>query len=339
MTWTPTKAIDVPHSVTPDASQEYRASRSTLERLTSTLGDAALEVAWTQWAAMGSTASSRRRARSIVDPEALLLLSLALAPRERRLDDVVHDWVAIASDLLSVQRIGNLAEAYPAHVDVSLGELAGTALRRGKDSRWKALAVPPGDKPDGSKERRTNKVRAVRPPLIEPPILLLRLRLAFGVGIKADTLGFLLGTDGAWASVRVIAAATGYTASAVRRAVDDMAAARVVHSLEDTATQYRADPAAWAAMLEIPEPLPPWRRWQERFAFVAAFVDWSERMRDTRLSRYALASSGRDLLEAHASAFARDRVVPWRSEAPADEWPEILDRAVTSLAEWMREQV
>jgi hypothetical protein len=131
----------VPQGALPDArAQEYRATRETLDRLTATLADAALEVAWAQWAAMGSTASARRRAWSIVDPEALVLLSLALAGRERRLADLVHDWVAVASDLLSVQRIKNLATAYPAGTRLRLGAVARTALDRGKDFRWKALA-------------------------------------------------------------------------------------------------------------------------------------------------------------------------------------------------------
>lgn len=338
--------------VTPEKASEYRATREVLERLATTLADAAVEVAWAQWSAIGSTASTRRRARSLVDPEALLLLSLALGDRERRLGDLAHDWMAVSSRLVSVQRINNLATDYPESTRAALAVIARTALERGKDFRWKPLAEKSSDEERQTAGRagqrrgttrgapaRTNKSRAVPPPLIEPPVLLLRLRLAFGVGIKADTLGFLLGTEDAWASVRAISAATGYTPAAVRRAVEDLRAARVVQSFEETATQYHADAAAWGAVLEIPGRMPVWRSWHERFSFVAAFLDWASRAQEQRLSRYALAVKGRDLLEAHRAAFVRNRVLPWDSDTPASDGAEMLETAVETLAPWMREEV
>ncbi|HKP75197.1 MAG TPA: hypothetical protein VJT67_06605, partial [Longimicrobiaceae bacterium] len=56
---------------------------------------AAIDAAWTQWAALGApVASSATTARSVVDPEALLLLAGAMRPLERRLDDVLAWWAA-----------------------------------------------------------------------------------------------------------------------------------------------------------------------------------------------------------------------------------------------------
>lgn len=332
---------------------EYRATRATIDRLATTLTDAALDVAWAQWSAMGSTAATRLRARSLVDPEALVLLSLGLDERERRLTDLVHDWMAIASDLLSVQRMKNLVAAYPAAVRARLPGIARTALERGKDFRWRPLAadavadrdvaeaIPAAQAtaPAGVAKGRGNKVRAVRPSLAEPSVLLLRLRLAFGVGIKADTLGFLLGTGGAWVSVRGVAAATAYTPAAVRRAVENMAAARVIDAIADTAMHYRATPVAWTTVLDLPAGLPVWRSWNERFAFVAAFLDWAERTRGRPLSRYAFAANGRDLLEAHRAAFERERVPPWSTHTPGSDWAEIVEISVTTLVAQMREEV
>ena len=51
----------------------------------SDLREAAAEAAWTQWGAIFSLEASRRPAQSIVDPEALLLVSMALRDHEPRL--------------------------------------------------------------------------------------------------------------------------------------------------------------------------------------------------------------------------------------------------------------
>ena len=52
----------------------------------------AVETAWAQWAALTSAAVPMKlqRAHSIVDPEALVLISLAMQDTERRLSDLQH---------------------------------------------------------------------------------------------------------------------------------------------------------------------------------------------------------------------------------------------------------
>lgn len=333
----PTKTA--PKALPERESDDHGATRIVLDRLAKTLADAATEVAWTQWSALGSTAASKQRARSTIDPEALILLSLFLGERERRLRDITHDWVAVASNLLSTQRIKNLASAYPNTVQPQLVLLAQTAVGRAKDSRWKTLAQPSDDGAATAESgARTNKVRAARPSLIEPAALLLRLRQAFGVGIKADTLGFLLGTEDAWATAREISAATGYTIPAVRRAVDEMAAARVIMSADDTATLYRADAVAWGALLNIRK-MPTWRSWQQRFVFVAAFLQWTDYTAGRRLPAYAVSVQGREIFETHRIAFERNRVVPWPTPALPGDWPALAKRGVTVLAEWMQQEV
>ena len=117
---------------------------------------------------------------------------------------------------------------------------------------------------------RRNKRRAVRVNADEPAALLLRLRLGFGVGARADLLGFLLGSLHGWATVREISAATTYTAAAVRRATDAMQVARLLHLSEGPPTAYGADRDAWSELLGLENGLPPWRNWHEQFAFVDA---------------------------------------------------------------------
>lgn len=317
----------------------HRATRELLDRLNKTLTDAAIETAWSQWAILGGTAANKRPARSIIDPEALVLFSLFLSDRERRLSDLTSDWVAVASNLLSTQRLKNLMSAYPASVQSQVAHLAQVGLDRGKDSRWKTLALTGAEHSSLLKSTtRSGKMRAVRPSLIEPAALLLRLRQAFGVGIKADALGFLLGTEGVWATARVISVATGYTTTAVRRAADEMSAANVITSADDTATLYRADSKAWGALLKIPS-MPTWRSWHERFVFVATFVDWTRSTEERHLTRYALSVKGRELLEAHRSTFERDHVVPWDDGMPVGNSTAAIEQCITSLVDWVQREV
>jgi hypothetical protein len=333
----------MPTNVTSDVSStskeaEYLETRELLDRLTKALTEAAVETVWSQWATLGGTAASKRPAQSIVDPEALVLLSLFLSDDERRLKDLTSDWVAVASNLLSTQRLKNLMSAYPASVETRVAPLAQVAIERGKDARWKTLAVTGAKDPLLLESTaRTGKTRAERPSLVEPAALLLRLRQAFGVGIKADTLGFLLGTEGAWATARVISAATGYTTTAVRRSADEMSAANVIASADDTATLYRADSKAWGALLRVSS-MPAWRSWHERFVFVAAFLDWAKSVEERRLTRYAVSVKGRELFEAHRPAFERNHVVPWDTRMPVDDGTAVIEHCITSLIAWMQRE-
>ena len=316
-------------------------AQASLVMLSRELRESALAVLWRQWRAVGGQAASKGEAHAIVDPEALVLLSLTLVEHERRLADILHDWTVLNSDLLSVQRAKNLVEAYPAGAAGRLAWLAGIAFREGKDLRWRSLAEGSSNDPGAKVEtppHRSNKMRAVRVRLDGAATLLLRLRLGFGVGAKADLLGFLLGLAGEWAIVRDIRAATGYTTATVRRAAEDMAAAQLVHVTTRQPVAFRADPRAWSEVLGFPEGPPPWRSWQQRFAFVAAFLAWADEARAKPLTLYVLGVKGRELLEQHRLAFERDLVAVWSEHTTVGDWAAFLQRAVMSLVEWMAER-
>src|SRR2546430_15719782 len=80
------------------------------------LREAAAHAAWTQWGAIFSFPASRRQAHAIVDPEALVLGSLALREHEPRLRGVVQLRARYESRVLSVQRLKNLGPLFPAGV-------------------------------------------------------------------------------------------------------------------------------------------------------------------------------------------------------------------------------
>jgi len=260
------------------------------------LREAAARAAWTQWGAVFSVAASKRQALAIVDPEALLLGSLALSEHEPRLRGVVGLWGLNQSRLLSVQRAKNLAVLFPAGVRERLGAFAQVAMMRGGDARWRSVtsrsarpAAPP------QRERQATPVLEGGAPLM------LRLRLGIGVGIKADVIAYLIGMAGGGQPVILIARATAYHGRAVRRALEELAAGGFVEARPTAPASYRVNLPRWAELLAIdPDDPPAWRSWGAMYAFVAALDEWSLKL--PAESDFVLASEARDIMLTHGVA-------------------------------------
>ncbi|HEU0299567.1 MAG TPA: hypothetical protein VFR37_08940 [Longimicrobium sp.] len=260
----------------------------------------AAELAWAQWSVMApGTAAAERRPRSIVDPEALVLLSLAMREADARLNDVVLGWARRGAALLSVQRMTTLAEGFPGPVRDALGDFAAAAGER----RWRAHAgaAQADDRP------LPGEAPLVPLRLTVGPALMLRLRAGFGVGAKADLLALLLGLRGAPAAVSLMAAATGYSGRALRTAAEEMALAGFIERQESTPVAYRADYTAWAGVLRLfrlsaaqMTDVPKWRYWAAVFAFLAEVDCWATEAEEQGWSPYRASSSARDLVQDHA---------------------------------------
>lgn len=298
------------------------------------LRESAKKVVWSQWQAVGAMVASPRKARAIVDPEALVLLSLALRDYERRLWDILAWWGAGASFVMSVQRVRNLARKYPEPVQQRLSEFARLAFETGGDFRWKSLAGP-----SRGPEARVENKRKTGPEVMEPSALILRLRLGLGIGIKADILSYLLGMGGAWASVKDISAAICYSNRAIRRAAEEMAAARLINSKAETPAEYHVFPQTWAQILETKEAFPHWRFWHPAFAFVARCLQWIEED-ILKEASYVTSSRARDLLELHRSAFTWNQIaVPDPGEHRGIDYLDAFNTAVMRLVGWFEESI
>lgn len=331
-----------------------------LRDLARMLREAALDVAWRQWRALGASAAlksrSARHLQSLIDPEALVLFSLVFIENERRLAGLVRDWVVLNADLLSVQRIKNLAKDYGKTIEPDLTSrlesLATIAVESGKDFRWRSLTKWSGGQrntehgsvhgnaftPRYSRSARGaggSKTRAVRAPLADPSALLLRLRLGLGVGVKADVLGYLLGKGEDRVTVRRIAEATAYSTVAVRRAVDDLAAAGFIQALDAQPAGYRAERQRWADFLKVPATPAVWLYWHQRFVFVSAFVAWADAVENRPLSAYAFGAHGRELMEHHRRAFEHDAIPLLMRHPNVTDWVPYVRDAVQQLASSM----
>ena len=320
-------------------------SEEIFKEIRSAVVQAGLKVCWAQWSALGSYAAPVRTGRpiSIVDPEALILLSLGFEKEERRLGDMLFWWSSVGSRLTSVQRIRTLAKDFPEDVQQSLGRFASLATAAG-DRRWKRMAAEEVPEP---------RDRGLKGPdvlnLAEASTLMLRLRAAFGVGSKADALAFLLGVGGSWSSVSVISEATGYSGTAIRAAARDMALGRLIRETEDRPALYFVPPKPWAELLEIQSygsphqgdrAMPPWRFWPELFGFLLRVADWAERAMGSKAGLEVVASRARDVVLDCARTFDLNGIrVPDPRRYRGPEFLFGLRDTVRALGEWLEEEV
>jgi hypothetical protein len=299
--------------------------------LVNQLAEAAIESVWVQWRSLGSHITAKGQARWIVDPEALVLISLALRDYERRLWDVLASWAKTGSRLLSVQRMKNLQSRYPSQTNERLAEFARIAFEEGGDHRWRKLAgAEPGP------QARDQRLSSPRPRSWHAAALMVRLRLGIGVGLPADILTFLLSLRGGWASVRLIAEATDYSVYGIRRTAEKMAAAQLIESTTEKPLEYRADTKAWKPALGLVQDVPPWRFWYQTYAFVADLV-WRDQERELEApSAYLLSSRLRDLTEKHQDALRLNRIrSPEPSQFIGDEYLVAFEEIAECLARWM----
>jgi hypothetical protein len=322
-------------------------SEKVAKEVQNTVDQAAVGAAWCQWGSLTSMAiqAGAPRATSIVDPEALILLSLAFRERERRLEDLLLGWARTGSGLTSVQRMLSVMLDFPEPTRERVGDWALHAAEAG-DRRWRKLVRDP--LPGTHPLRR----KPWGPPEFHGgPSLMLRLRAGFGVGAKSDVLCFLLGMSDASASIRAIANATKYTERAVRNAAEEMALAGFIQELHGWPSEFRVDALAWAPVLsreaEQRAPsgrgMPPWRSWAPIFAFLTNVASWAVESSGEGRSPYLQATTARDIYERHHVALRKAGVEFMSPEGLASakgaEFLEPFARWVSAGARWIGENL
>jgi hypothetical protein len=252
------------------------------------------KVAWQQWRAIGGSAASKEHWHSIVDPEALILASLFLADREPRIDDILLSWVEANAPLLSVQRLKNLQSAYPPEVRSRVAAFARRARSLARHPRWSALSKETDNE---SLPALPDVRRATRVPTGDAASLLLRMRLAIGVGVKADVLTMTLGNRRP-VTVRNVADNLGYTVVGIRTAVHDLSRAGFVTPVSDKPLAFTAPNNQWRALLGLTNQ-PHWATWHHWFAFAIDYIAWCDKARAKEIGDYATDVKIRELIARH----------------------------------------
>jgi len=252
------------------------------------------EIAWRQWAAIGGSASATTTWTSPVDPEALILASLYLRQHESRITDVLFDWVHTNSALLSAQRLKNLQKDYPEQIAERVADFMQRIPALSKVPRWKKVA---GTQRASEAHAFPVVSRASRPVLKLPGNLMLRLRTAMGVGVKADVLTVVLGNTRP-VTIRYVAECLSYTPVGVRNSLDDLAAAGFITETRAQPTSYFAAADKWQNFLDL-DVLPHWTPWHHWFAFAIDVITWADTQSSRPLGTYAADVKVRKLVAHH----------------------------------------
>lgn len=242
----------------------------------SALSDALLNLLWRQWHELGAPAARQKSvpAPSMIDPEALVLCSLASLEREPRLGDALVSWCTTNSEHLSAQRLKNLARDYPISVRALLPGLARVMVKAGKDSRWRPLAAAATATPPILVHRGPRQSTAV--PLDRPAAFLLRIRAIFGLGVRADIIAFLLRKRDPqdYSDAGEIARAIGYNRTAVKRTLD------VLESAGALSTTGGANPGyaiGWSRVYDLLskeiDRLPHWKYAHQTFLWSTVLLE------------------------------------------------------------------
>ena len=233
--------------------------------LANRLRQAAADAAWVQWRALGGQVAARLPG-SIVDPEALLLVSLSLADDEPRLRDMLSGFARGDTGRISIQRLRQLVPLFPESATSRLGGFAHDAFEAG-DHRWRGLAGKPS-----ARGGRPGKVAGAADRILEPGSLMLRLRSALGLDARADVLCFLLGRYGEPADIRDMTDDLGYAANSVRGACEDLAEAGFIRGGSERPVLYRLAWRRWQHFLDIT--MVPWHPWGRAYGFSLGLAQW-----------------------------------------------------------------
>jgi len=305
-----------------------------LDSAISRLQEASCNALWRQWAAVGAPAYADEPAQAVVDPEALILLSLALHDADYRLGDMLAWCAAHRSDLISVQRLKTLLSAYPATVEPPLRGFAHLAYDVGKDHRWRSFTEENGASALTVRER---KLAAPAKPLRHGASLMLRLRLAFGIGPKTEVLAVMIVAERG-KTVRELTDATNYSRQAVRRGADDLADAGLLTARKNAAKTYFLDSSVWRKIFDIEDHVRGWVHFHPMYAFIAHLLELYHQ--SVNLKPYPLSSKLRDIVDENAQAFIlNDLVLPDFEVYPGTDFSNVASRIIHQVADWLEESV
>lgn len=283
------------------------------------------EIAWKQWAYLGANVELQpsEPLNSVIDPEALVLLTLAIQDEEPRLRDFVLSWAVENSRYLSTQRFETLRKSFPPIPNIE--EFKQVCFYAG-DKRWKVHA--PKNAPKNT-PFRPNKMRTMR--LDSSKQIWLKYRIGFGVNAKIDCLCLLEGKRNSALTVQEVAQLLGYSLPTVRQALDDLAKAALITK------NSQQKPALYHALNHVLlfEGMIEWHSFGHYFPLLLHARTWLDQYWD---SEYLRSRRARALYESCAfPAFYHDHfVVPDPANAAGTAYNAVFEDTLSQFIEQLR---
>ncbi|QDU85835.1 hypothetical protein Pla163_29760 [Planctomycetes bacterium Pla163] len=298
------------------------------------LTDAAIESCWRQWEALGGHGSSHglEPCQSLVDPEALIVLSSVLEAFDPRLGERLAWWAAVGAQHTSVQRVRTIAASLPAPESNAWRVFASNAAAFGTGS-WKAHAQ--GEHVSAAFGGNGERAAAS---LVRAPSLMVRLRYAFGVNSKSDLLALLIGSDGQRITAKEASRHLACSESTAKRAANDMARSGLIRSNSQQPIQYWTESQHWREVLELDAPsdrgVPRWRPWCRIAPFLVHATSWE---RSVWPSDYLRASAARSLFDTYRSDLESAGLdLPDPARARGEAFTAAFATLLLDVAAWYR---
>jgi hypothetical protein len=290
-----------------------------ISELRDKVGQGLLDFAWRQWAQIGVSATVKGADRWAVDPETLILFTIGIARRDPRLFDEMLDWMAFNHELLSAQRLRNLAGRFPlppglvaavtawtrqtAPVNLSASDQAAPVQDGELVFSADVLAFVSKQDPVFAQHGfirppATRTGKSHEPDLALPVNLSFRLRRLFGPGGRSETMRVLLTwQDGPLDAAR-IADEAGFAKRNISDVLTSLTASGVIKAAwagnERHFTAYRD---RWALLLDLAGPgMPSFVSWVHLLPAALQIIMWLDEKADTAESDYLIASQARSLM-------------------------------------------
>lgn len=244
--------------------------------MSKTLEDQCVDLAWSQWAALGVSASGVLTAKHAVDLEAAICFAPLLADLDPRLHSEVLDWcIQFANDFVSVASLRQALKAFDDEHRQRFDVFARLVNTHG-GSKWpvekRERTESKPFRPSGKSRCRLDRAVSVQ----------LRARKIFGINARADILvGLALLPDSPqprWTHVNLLLD-LGYTKRTLSAALNDLHAGGMLGTLA-LGNTVRYALRRREALRQCLDPLPatPGQAWSQRLAIAGSLISLKKQL-------------------------------------------------------------
>jgi hypothetical protein len=282
-----------------------------------------LDFLWRQWTTLGVPGNCAYGGDSIIDPEALLLITTELGRYDARLLDLVIDWLHGEGKNINLQRLQRLQGDWGSTDERVLSGIAGILSEQSVLRKWEKICETfRSSEPDeplflsttgpaalvfGDPDPRFQRYGLLRsrwvprnaclpPKPDQPGNLLCTLRSLFGVNARAEIMAWLLTHDSGHPAA--IARDTGYFSKSIQATLNEMEESGHIRAERaGREKHFRLRRQDWRFLLNLHEldAFPRWIPWPPVYYFIfrtldllgkSASQDVSPHLRSIQLRRF-----------------------------------------------------